>query len=284
MKTHLNDKELELLTKEEREELFKTQTLKFDYLNQTIDECVFTVISSIPDLKKLATEMQNAAFLYENIILKGEYLILTINNGIKNEFTNFGLRIEDSQLIFDSGVLLRLKNNLIAPENINKVFQKYAENNKIMIDNNNDFANHPKEDLNTETQNSHSPQKPNISFEDFQKLDIRLCKVLSVERVENTDKLYKMEIDTGIDKRIVVSAIAHQMNIDELLEHRLPFILNLEPRKIKGIESHAMIILGETNLSKKLFMINADTYPRGYFKIDEDYPKYDDDLTGAIII
>lgn len=250
MKTHLNDKELELLTKEEREELFKTQTLKFDYLNQTIDECVFTVISSIPDLKKLATEMQNAAYYYVTKILKGEYLILTINNGIKNEFTNFGLRIEDSQLIFDSGVLLRLKNNLIAPENINKVFQKYAENNKIMIDN-----HKLEEDLNTETQNSHSFQKPNISFEDFEKLDIRICKVLSVEKVEKADKLYKLEIDTGIDKRIVVSSISQDFSEEELLGYHMPFILNLEPRKIRGIESTAMIILGESIALKKLFKI-----------------------------
>ena len=139
-----------------------------------------------------------------------------------------------------------------------------------------------REDLKNPKTNYRS-QKPNISFEDFNKLDIRICKILSVEKVEKADKLYKMQIDTGIDKRTVVSAIAHQMSEDALTGQLLPFILNLEPRKIRGIESNAMIILGESNLTKTLFQINADSYPRRFFKGDSDIP-YENYLTGAIII
>jgi methionyl-tRNA synthetase len=98
------------------------------------------------------------------------------------------------------------------------------------------------------------PQKPNITFDEFEKLDVRMCKILSVERVENTDKLYKMQIDTGIDQRIVVSSIAQQISIPTLEGQFLPFVLNLEPRKIRGIESNAMIILGKTN-SNELFRL-----------------------------
>lgn len=99
-----------------------------------------------------------------------------------------------------------------------------------------------------------TPQKPNISFEEFEKLDIRICKILSVEKVEKADKLYKLEIDTGIDKRVVVSAIAQSFLEKDLLNQHLPFVLNLEPRKIRGIESNAMIILGKTN-SNELFRL-----------------------------
>lgn len=87
------------------------------------------------------------------------------------------------------------------------------------------------------------PIKEIIEFPEFEKLDIRICKILSVEKVPDTDRLYKMEIDTGIDKRIVVSSIAHQFPVNQLLNHHLPFILNLKPRIVKGIESTAMIIL-----------------------------------------
>ncbi len=123
------------------------------------------------------------------------------------------------------------------------------------------------------------PQKPNISIEDFEKLDIRLCKILSVEKVENTDKLYKMQIDTGIDKRTVVSAIADKIPVNELLGQHLPFVLNLEPIKIRGIESNAMIILAETEQSKKMLLISPIVYhdtilSANYFK----------EVTGAIII
>lgn len=134
-KLHLSSEEIGSLNQAETELLFKLQTAQYNDLNQTIDNCVFSVISELSDLKKLAEEMKNAAYHYRNKILLGEYLILTINNGIKNEFTNFGLRIEDSQLIFDDGVKLRLKQNEIAPDNISQVFQKYAQNNKIIIPN-----------------------------------------------------------------------------------------------------------------------------------------------------
>lgn len=96
------------------------------------------------------------------------------------------------------------------------------------------------------------PQKPTISFEDFEKLDIRICTITGVERVPNTDKLYKLTIQTGIDERICVSAIADKFSEEDLKYRNMPFILNLEPRKIKGIESQAMIIMaeGDENLAR----------------------------------
>ena len=102
-----------------------------------------------------------------------------------------------------------------------------------------------------------TPQKPNISFEEFEKLDIRICKILSVEKVEKADKLYKLEIDTGIDKRVVVSAIAQSFLEKDLLNQHLPFVLNLEPRKIRGIESNAMIILGKTNSNELIRLVHT---------------------------
>lgn len=109
------------------------------------------------------------------------------------------------------------------------------------------------------------PQKSNITFDDYLKADIRICKILSAERVPETDKLFKMEIDTGIDKRIVVSSIANKITADELINSYMPFVLNLEPRIIKGIESTAMIILGESSVEKGLLILSphpCDSCPR----------------------
>jgi ribA/ribD-fused uncharacterized protein len=134
-----------------------------------------------------------------------------------------------------------------------------------------------REDLKN-TKTNYRSQKPNITFKDFQKLDIRVCKILSVEKVEKSDKLYKLEIDTGIDKRIVVSAIAHIYPEGRLLNKFLPFILNLEPRKIKNIESHGMVILGETSLTKNPLMILPSV------DIENINPQIEEELTGATII
>lgn len=123
------------------------------------------------------------------------------------------------------------------------------------------------------------PIKETIEFEDFNKLDIRVCQIISVEKVPDTDRLYKMEIDTGVDKRIVVSSIAHKFPILQLLNQHLPFVLNLKPREIKGIESTAMIILAETAISKKMFQVSPLVY-------DDVISSGDGwkELTGAIVI
>lgn len=115
---------------------------------------------------------------------------------------------------------------------------------------------------NVEFKANTTPVKPILEFEDFMKADIRICEILSVEKVEKKDKLYKFEINTGFDKRIVVSAIAHQISVEELLGKKFPFILNLPPRIISGIESNGMIIMAEGNDSK-LYVIGDQNLEPG---------------------
>ena len=105
------------------------------------------------------------------------------------------------------------------------------------------------------------PIKPNISFEDYEKLDIRLCQIISVEKVEKKDRLYKLQIDTGIDKRIVVSSIAHLFKPEELLWKTMLFVLNLAPREIAKIESHGMIILAEDKKNNQLHPVTVPVVP-----------------------
>lgn len=107
------------------------------------------------------------------------------------------------------------------------------------------------------------PIKPEISYEDYEKLDIRICRITSVEKVEKADKLYKMTINTGVDIRTVVSAIADKIEIDRLYGQEMPFILNLAPRKIRGIMSEAMIILAETK-SNNLLRLQIAPYEDSY--------------------
>jgi methionine--tRNA ligase beta chain len=90
----------------------------------------------------------------------------------------------------------------------------------------------------------------NITFEDFTKLDIRIGKIVSAEKVEGADKLLKLEVDFGSDpsagsglgKRQIVSGIAEFYSTDDLVGKLCPFIVNLEPRVIRGVESQGMIM------------------------------------------
>ena len=90
-----------------------------------------------------------------------------------------------------------------------------------------------------------SPQKSPTSFDDFQKMDIRIGTILAAERVPKTEKLLKLTVDTGIDQRTVVSGIAAHYDPEKIVGQQVTILVNLEPRKIKGIESQGMILMAE---------------------------------------
>lgn len=87
------------------------------------------------------------------------------------------------------------------------------------------------------------PAKPETTFDDFSKMDIRTGTILEAERVPKTDKLLKLKIDTGIDQRTVVSGIAEWYKPEDIIGQQVSILVNLAPRKIKGIESQGMILM-----------------------------------------
>jgi len=96
--------------------------------------------------------------------------------------------------------------------------------------------------------------KEEISYDEFSKMDIRIARILSAERVPKTDKLIKLELDTGIDKRTVVSGIAEYFVPEDLPGKQVTILANLAPRKIRGIESHGMVLLAEDSSGKLIFV------------------------------
>ena len=89
------------------------------------------------------------------------------------------------------------------------------------------------------------PQKDTIQFDDFQKMDIRVSTILAAEKVAKTKKLLKLTIDTGIDKREIVSGIAEHFTPEELVGQQVLVLVNLAPRELKGILSNGMILMAE---------------------------------------
>ena len=86
-----------------------------------------------------------------------------------------------------------------------------------------------------------------ITFNDFKKLDIKIGKVLSAEKVEGSDKLIKVEIDLGVEKRQIVAGMAEFFEPYHLIGKEVPVLTNLEPRTFKGIESQGMILAADVN-------------------------------------
>ena len=106
---------------------------------------------------------------------------------------------------------------------------------------------------NVETWNA-EPQKPDVSYDDFSKMDIRTGTIIEASRVPKTDNLMKLLIDTGIDKRTIVSGIAKYFTAEELPGKQVCVLVNLAARKIRGIESQGMVLLAEDADDKLVFV------------------------------
>jgi len=101
------------------------------------------------------------------------------------------------------------------------------------------------------------PEKDQIQFDDFTKIDLRTATILTAEKVEKADKLLKFTVDTGVDVRTVVSGVAESFKPEELVGKQVMILLNLAPRKIRGIESQGMFLL-TTKSDGKLTFVTPD--------------------------
>ena len=107
------------------------------------------------------------------------------------------------------------------------------------------------------------PQKDTIQFDDFQKMDIRVSTILAAEKVAKTKKLLKLTVDTGIDKREIVSGIAEHFSPEELVGKQVLVLVNLAPREFKGILSKGMILMAEDASGKLRLLQPGDVTNNG---------------------
>ena len=110
---------------------------------------------------------------------------------------------------------------------------------------------------NKKTNPNANPMKDEIQFDDFTKIDLRTATILEAEKVEKADKLLKFKVDTGVDVRTVVSGVAESFTPEECIGKQVMILLNLAPRKIRGIESQGMLLL-TTKPDGKLSFVTPD--------------------------
>ena len=105
--------------------------------------------------------------------------------------------------------------------------------------------------------------RENIEFEDFAKIDIRTGTIIEAEKVAKTKKLLKLVVDTGIDKRTVVSGIAEYYDPKEIVGKRVSILVNLAAKKLRGIESNGMILMAEDFDGRLVFVSPEDNITNG---------------------
>jgi methionyl-tRNA synthetase len=108
-----------------------------------------------------------------------------------------------------------------------------------------------------------NPQKETIAYEDFAKMDIRTGTIIAAELVPKTKKLLKLTVDTGIDKRTVVSGIAEHYQPEQIIGQKVSILVNLAPRPLRGIESNGMILMAENSEGKLCFVSPTEDFHNG---------------------
>ena len=108
-----------------------------------------------------------------------------------------------------------------------------------------------------------APQKEECTFEEFDRMDIRTATVLEAERVPKTDKLLKLTIDTGIDRRVIVSGIAEYYTPEAMVGKQICILANLQPRTIRGIESKGMILMAKQGDGSMRFITPQEVVANG---------------------
>ncbi len=107
------------------------------------------------------------------------------------------------------------------------------------------------------------PQKESITYDDFVKQDIRTATILEAEKVPKADKLLKLLVDTGIDKRVIVSGIAQYYKPEDIIGKQICVLVNLAPRTLRGIESNGMVLMASDKDGKLLFVSPESTCTNG---------------------
>ncbi|WP_289013275.1 methionine--tRNA ligase [uncultured Capnocytophaga sp.] len=174
--------------------------------------------------EKLKRMLQLGSITWENLKTNATELLKT------------GHRIGVAELLFEK----------IEDASIEKQLQR-LENTKL--------ANKQEAQANAETEVA--PQKELISYDDFAKMDIRIGTILEAEKMPKADKLLVLKVDTGIDKRTIVSGIAQSFAPEEIIGKKVTVLVNLTPRKLRGVESQGMILMVENSEGKYTF-INPD--------------------------
>jgi len=174
--------------------------------------------------EKLKRMLQLGSITWENLKTNATELLKT------------GHHIGVAELLFEK----------IEDATIEKQLQR-LENTKL--------ANKQEAQANAETEVA--PQKELISYDDFVKMDIRIGTILEAEKMPKADKLLVLKVDTGIDKRTIVSGIAQSFAPEEIIGKKVTVLVNLAPRKLRGVESQGMILMVENSEGKYTF-INPD--------------------------
>lgn len=216
------------LTDAEPWKIFKTEPDRVaTILNISLQICASLAILSEPFLPFTAQKLRALLNLNQNLWRQaGASNVLDAGHDINEPFFLFE-KIEDSQI----------------EAQVEKLNQTRINNAKPAI--------------------AETPSKSPVSFDDFLKMDIRVSTIVSAEKMSKTKKLLKLEVDTGLGLRTIVSGIAGFYDPDAIAGKKVLVLLNLEPKTIKGVSSHGMLLMTEDKNGNLCFVVPEKSMENG---------------------
>ena len=239
---------------------YKTQPLTEE--NQAlIDNCIHLSLQLCANLAVLINPFLPVTAKKMCYLMKVVDRILEWENAGSMKLLSVGYSLRPPELLFrkieDAEVQQQVEKLKSTLEN--SKMEQESSKQQSAIDNVQSAAVNPQQGVdNTSRLNAESSQsKAEIQYDDFAKLDLRVGTITAAEKVQKADKLLKLEVDLGFEKRTIVSGIAQHFAPESLVDKQVIVVANLAPRKLRGIESKGMILSAEQP-DGKLILVNPD--------------------------
>ncbi len=243
------------LKDESDEETKKRLQLEADSLQHKIDNCLHICLQLCANLAIFVNPFLPNTAKKMCYLMKVVDKILEWENGGSLKLLSVGYSLRPPELLFrkiEDGEVQYQIDKLKAGLEKSRMEQEKATGNQPPV------ISQQQEASKEIAQEAESALKAEIVYDDFDKLDLRIGTILSAEKVQKADKLLKLEVDLGFEKRTIVSGIAQHFIPEELLNKQVIVVANLAPRKMRGIESQGMILTAEEP-GGKLILVNPDT-------------------------
>jgi methionyl-tRNA synthetase len=231
---------------QEKEPWIKAKSLAEHPSNQhLIDNCLYNCLQLTANLSILINPFLPSTSIKMCKMMKVVEQMLDWSNAGSMKLLSIGYTLREPQLLFRK----------IEDEEIDFQINKLKS-----------AAMQASENINTDSPSPYLPLKPEITIDDFGKIDLRTGVILSAQKVPKADKLLQLEIDLGFEKRTILSGIAMHFSPEEVIGKKVIVVANLAPRKMRGIDSNGMILMAE-DLNGKLHFASAGDLADGGWKV-----------------
>ncbi len=228
--------------------------LQINSLQQKIDNCLHVCLQLTANLAILINPFLPFTAKKLCYMMKVVDKMLDWENAGKPKLLSVGYSLREPQILFrkieDAEIAAQM-------EKLIKKTIKVEESKDIKVEGEGQKVKGTPEQTDLNNSPSEAGGKPEIAFDDFAKIDLKVGTIVSAEKVQKADKLLKLEIDLGFETRTIVSGIALHFNPEEIVGKQVTVVANLAPRKMRGIESNGMILMAE-DAAGTLHFINPE--------------------------